>query len=61
MKTTIVKDVVLAYPDFLREFEIYTDASSKQLGSVLTQRNWPLAFFSRKFSTAQQGNSGNNK
>ena len=39
VKATIAKDVVLAYPDFSREFEIYTDASSKQLGSVITQGN----------------------
>eukprot|EP00804_Cyclotella_cryptica_P021801 CCRYP_000786-RA/>CCRYP_000786-RA protein AED:0.24 eAED:0.27 QI:0/0/0/1/0/0/2/0/177 len=54
IKTTIAKDVVLAYPDCSREFEIYTDASSKQLGSVITKGNRPLAFFSRKLSTAQQ-------
>ncbi len=45
MKATIAKDVVLAYPDYSREFEIYTDALSKQLGSVITQGNRPLAFF----------------
>ncbi len=44
MKTTIAKDVVLALHDYSREFEIYTDALSKQLGSVLTQGNRPLAF-----------------
>eukprot|EP00804_Cyclotella_cryptica_P017168 CCRYP_013110-RA/>CCRYP_013110-RA protein AED:0.23 eAED:0.23 QI:0/0/0/1/0/0/2/0/214 len=54
VKTMIAKDVVLAYPDYSREFEIYTDASSKQLGSVITQGNRPLEFFSRKLSTAQQ-------
>ncbi len=54
VKTSIAKDVVLAYPDYSMEFEIYTDASSKQLGSVLTQGNRPLAFFSRKLSTMQQ-------
>eukprot|EP00804_Cyclotella_cryptica_P019040 CCRYP_014453-RA/>CCRYP_014453-RA protein AED:0.19 eAED:0.24 QI:0/0/0/1/0/0/3/0/278 len=53
-KTSIAKDVVLAYPDYSGEFEIYIDASSKQLGSVITQGNRPLAFFSRKLSTAQQ-------
>eukprot|EP00804_Cyclotella_cryptica_P031091 CCRYP_015989-RA/>CCRYP_015989-RA protein AED:0.48 eAED:0.47 QI:0/0/0/1/0/0/2/0/133 len=37
VKTSIAKDVVLAYPDYSMEFEIYTDASSKQLGSVITQ------------------------
>eukprot|EP00804_Cyclotella_cryptica_P025716 CCRYP_002919-RA/>CCRYP_002919-RA protein AED:0.36 eAED:0.36 QI:0/0/0/1/1/1/2/0/138 len=54
VKTTIAKDVVLASPDYSREFEIYTDASSKQLGSVITQGNRPLAIFSRKLSTEQQ-------
>jgi hypothetical protein len=37
MATSIAKDVVLAYPDYSRVFEIYTDASSKQLGAVITQ------------------------
>ena len=54
VKATIAKDVVLAYPDFSREFEICTDASSKQLGSVITQGNRPLVFFSRKLSAMQQ-------
>jgi len=54
VKFTIAKDVVLAYPDYSKEFEIYTDASSKQLGLVITQGNWPLAFSSRKLSATQQ-------
>jgi hypothetical protein len=40
--------------DFLKPFEIYTDASSTQLGAVITQDNMPIAFFSRKLSEAQQ-------
>ncbi len=31
IKATITKEVVLVYPDFSKVFEIYTDASSKQL------------------------------
>jgi hypothetical protein len=54
VKATIAKEVVLAYPDFDKVFEIYTDASTKQLGSVITQSNRPLAFFSRKLSVQQQ-------
>ena len=46
VKANIAKDVVLAYPDYDKVFEVYTDASSTQLGSVITQSNRPLAFFS---------------
>jgi hypothetical protein len=53
VKTTIAKEVVLAYPDFTKPFDIYTDASTKQLGSDITQDNRPIAFFSRKLSGAQ--------
>ena len=37
VKTTIAKEVVLAYLDFTKSFDIYTDASTKQLGAVITQ------------------------
>ena len=37
VKKTIAKEVVLAYPDFTKPFDIYTDASTKQLGAVITQ------------------------
>ena len=54
VKAVIAKDVALAYPDYSKEFEIYTDASSKQMGAVITQQNRPIAFFSRKLSETQQ-------
>ena len=57
VKATIAKDVILSYPDYSKEFEIYTDASSKQLGSVLTQSNRSLALFSRKLSETYEKNS----
>ena len=50
VKAAIAKETVLAYPDFLKPFEIYTDASSTQLGAVITQDNRPIAFFGRKLS-----------
>ncbi len=53
VKATIAKEVVLAYPDFMKPFEMYTDASTMQLGSVKTQGNRPIAFFSRKLSVMQ--------
>ncbi len=45
----------MAYPDFSKPFafEIYTDASTLQLGAVITQDNRPIAFFSRKLSETQ--------
>jgi hypothetical protein len=42
VKPTIARDVVLAYPNYLKEFEIYTDALSKQLGAVITRGNKPI-------------------
>jgi len=53
VKTTIAKEVVLACPDFTKPFDIYTDASTKQLGSIITQDNRPIVFFSQKLSGAQ--------
>ncbi len=44
VKATIAKEVVLAYPDLTRPFEIYTDASTMQLGAVITQENRSIAF-----------------
>ncbi len=50
VKATITKEVVLAYPNYSKVFEIYTDASSKQLGALITQDNRPIVFFSWKLS-----------
>ncbi len=50
VKAAIAKETVLAYLDFLKPFEIYTDASSTQLGAMITQDNRPILFFSRKLS-----------
>ena len=54
MKATVSKDVALACPVYSKEFKIYTDASSKQLGAVITQGNRPIVFFSRKLTEMQQ-------
>ncbi len=54
VKATITKDVVLAYLEYSKVFGIYTDASSKQLGALITQDNRPIAFFSWKLSNTQR-------
>ena len=41
------------YPIYGELFEIYTDASTRQLGAVITQNGRPIAFFSRKLSSPQ--------
>lgn len=54
IKQVIARDVMLAYPDFTKKFVVYTDASTRQLGGVITQSNRPLAFFGRKLTKAQE-------
>jgi hypothetical protein len=53
IKANIAKEVVLAYPNYSKVVEIYTDASSKQLGAVIIQDNMPIVFFSWIFSVVQ--------
>jgi hypothetical protein len=52
-KKIIAREVMLAYPDFSKPFEIHTDASHYQLGSVISQDGKPIAFYSRKLNPAQ--------
>jgi hypothetical protein len=54
LKAAIATETVLAYPDFLKPFQTYTNASATQLGAVIAQDNRPIAFFSRKLSKMQQ-------
>jgi len=54
IKKIASKETLLAYPDFNKPFEIYTDASNRQLGSVITQNKQPIAYFSRKLNQAQK-------
>ncbi len=53
MKKIIARETLLAYPNFNEPFHIYTDASATQLGAVVTQRERPIAFYSRKLNPAQ--------
>ena len=49
----IAKATMLAFPDFSKPCDLHTDSSDYQLGSVLSQDDKPIAFFSRKLNTAQ--------
>lgn len=57
----VATQVLLQYPDLTRPFDIYTDASARQLGGVLMQEGRPLAFWSKKCNQAQQQYSTNKK
>jgi RNase H-like domain found in reverse transcriptase len=54
IRNTIARQVLLKYPDFTQPFDVYTDASDYQLGSVISQSAWPIAFYSRKLTPAQK-------
>ena len=54
VKQAISKQSLLTYPDFSKPFEVYTDASDKQLGAVILQDNKPIAHFSRTLNSAQR-------
>ena len=44
IKQVISQAVTLAYPEFFKLFELYTDSSDKQLGGVIVQKGKPLVF-----------------
>lgn len=53
IKKALSRHTILAYPDFSQPFDIHTDASKTQLGSVISQNGTPIAFYSRKLNPAQ--------
>jgi hypothetical protein len=53
LNNSLAREVVLAYPDFLVPFEIYTDTSKYQIGSIITQKDKPFVFYSRKLTDPQ--------
>ena len=49
----MTRGTLLKYPDFNQTFQIHTDASALQLGAVVSQKDKPTAFYSRKLTDDQ--------
>ena len=49
----LCKHALLAYPDFEKPFDLYTDTSDLQLGATLVQDEKPIGFYTRKLNSAQ--------
>ena len=54
MTRLVAIETLLSYPAFNKKFTIHTDASDFQVGALIMQEGKPLAFYSRKLSTAQR-------
>ena len=54
MKTILSTNTLLAYPNPDIPYDMETDASDYQLGSVRKQENCPVTCFSRKLNSAQK-------
>ena len=54
MKAIITADAMNAFPDYSIPFHVYTDASDFQLGAAIIQQQKPIAYYSKKLTSAQK-------
>ncbi|GFS49900.1 retrovirus-related Pol polyprotein from transposon 297 [Trichonephila clavipes] len=54
VKAAITKAPVLKLPDFKKPFELFTDASSIEVGAVLNQEQRPVVFAYRTLSAVER-------
>ena len=53
LKSLLISDPILIYPDFDKEFVLTTDASNYAVGAVLSQDGHPICFASRTLNGAE--------
>jgi hypothetical protein len=53
IKRIMARETLLTHPNFEKLFHVHADASTLQLGSVISQSGRALAFYSRKLLEAQ--------
>jgi RNase H-like domain found in reverse transcriptase len=53
MKALLAKDAFLWYPDHIKRFDIYCDASELQLDTAILQEGMPVAYYSHRLNSAQ--------
>ena len=54
LKHALINAPVLAMPDFSKPFEVVSDASLLGTGAILMQEGRPIAYHSKKFSSAEK-------
>lgn len=56
-KQLLMNSPILNYPDFEKPFKLTTDASNVAIGSVLSQNEKPIAYYSRTLNSAEKNYS----
>ena len=54
IKRVVAYNILLAYPDFNNQFEVYTDASDFQLGAVILRQEKPIYLYIIKLTNPQK-------
>ena len=53
VKKIVSREILLSNPNFNKPFQIHTDASKLQHGSVISQKGKPITSYIRKLNLAQ--------